>query len=237
MATDTASKPRHRVEETEFADVDTALVDAATAVADETPEQRVARFETTAMEYLNQLYAAAMRMTRNPQDAEDLVQETYLKAFSSFDKYQEGTNLRAWLYRILTNTYINIYRKKQRDPDAVSTDDLVDAQIGEHTGLVEQSAELSALEQLPSDDIKAALEKLSYERRMTIYYADIEGLAYQEIADIMDCPLGTVMSRLHRGRAQLRDLLADYAAERGIIKPKTAKSGSSLVKENDDAAA
>lgn len=191
-------------------------------ISDETPEQRIARFESSAMEYLNQLYVAAMRMTRNPQDAEDLVQETYLKAFASFDKYEPGTNLRAWLYRILTNTYINIYRKKQRDPATVSTDDLADWQIGENTELITQSAELSALEQLPDSDIKDALEKLPYDRRMTVYYADVEGLAYQEIAEIMACPVGTVMSRLHRGRAQLRDLLADYAVKRGIIRQSQA---------------
>lgn len=209
-------------------------VEAVAVLPDsESHNERVARFESSAMEYLNQLYAAALRMTRNPQDAEDLVQETYLKAFSSFAQYKPGTNLRAWLYRILTNTYINIYRKKQRDPDSVSTQDLEDWQIGENSALITQSAELDALEQLPDSAVKDALAKLPEDRRMVVYYADVEGLAYQEIASIMGTPVGTVMSRLHRGRAQLRDLLADYATERGIIrgvKPAAkADAGTSAV--------
>jgi len=181
--------------------------------------ERLLRFEGTAMGYLNQLYAAAMRMTRNQQDAEDLVQETYLKAFANFAQYQPDTNLRAWLFRILTNTYINIYRKKQRDPSSVPADELADSQLAEHESLIAQSAELAALDQLPDSDIKDALAKLPMDRRMVVYYADVEGLPYNEIAEIMETPIGTVTSRLHRGRAQLRELLADYAVERGIISP------------------
>jgi len=179
---------------------------------------QAARFEASAMEYLDQLYAAALRMTRNPQDAEDLVQETYLKAFASFAGFQEGTNLRAWLYRILTNTYISLYRKKKRDPDAILTAELTDAQVYDNVNLVRPSAELEALALLPDSDVKNALAQLSEDRRMVVYYADVEGLSYAEIAEIMDTPVGTVMSRLHRGRSQLRELLADYAAERGLIR-------------------
>ncbi|MDR2703640.1 MAG: sigma-70 family RNA polymerase sigma factor [Cellulomonadaceae bacterium] len=199
----------------------------------ETAAARVARFEASAMEYLNQIYGAALRMTRNPQDAEDLVQETYLKAFSSFGQFQDGTNLRAWLYRILTNTYISIYRKKQRDPNSVSASELSDGQVFENYDLVRPSAELEALNQLPDSDIKNALAQLSQERRMVVYYADVEGLPYQEIAEIMDTPVGTVMSRLHRGRSQLRELLADYAAERGLIRPENSPKAKPLANASE----
>ena len=180
-------------------------------------DERVSRFEETALEYLDALYAAALRMTRNPADAEDLVQETYLKAFAAFDQFQEGTNLRAWLYRILTNAYINLYRKKQREPYLTPAEDLDDWQVHATPDLVTPSAELDVLGRLPDDDINSALEQLPPERRMVVYYADVEGMSYQEIADIMGTPVGTVMSRLHRGRSQLRELLADYARERGLL--------------------
>ncbi|WP_120003386.1 sigma-70 family RNA polymerase sigma factor [Nesterenkonia muleiensis] len=186
---------------------------------EETEAARRTRFERDAMQYVDQLYSAAMRMTRNPQDAEDLVQEAYTKAYSAFHQYKPGTNLKAWLYRILTNTYINIYRKRQRQPQQANTDTVEDwqmAQAAEHTSSGLRSAEAEALDHLPDNDVKQALQQIPEEFRLAVYFSDVEGFAYKEIAEILNIPIGTVMSRLHRGRKLLRGLLSDYARERGF---------------------
>lgn len=190
-------------------------------VTTETDAQRRLRFERDAMQYVDQLYSAALRMTRNLQDAEDLVQEAYTKAYSAFHQYRPGTNLKAWLYRILTNTYINIYRKRQRQPQQANTEQVEDwqmAQAAEHTSTGLRSAEAEALDHLPDSDIKDALQQIPEEFRLAVYFSDVEGFAYKEIAQILDIPIGTVMSRLHRGRKLLRGLLTDYARDRGFRK-------------------
>lgn len=195
-------------------------------VSEETEAARRLRFEQEALQYVDQLYSAAMRMTRNPQDAEDLVQEAYTKAYSAFHQYKPGTNLKAWLYRILTNTYINIYRKKQRQPQQANTEQVEDwqmAQAAEHTSSGLRSAEAEALDHLPDTDVKNALQQIPEEFRLAVYFSDVEGFAYKEIAEILNIPIGTVMSRLHRGRKLLRGLLGDYARDRGFNRGEASK--------------
>ena len=188
-------------------------------------DEKRSLFESQALQYMDQLYAAAMRMTRNPADAADLVQETYVKAYQAFGQFQQGTNLKAWLYRIQTNTFINIYRKNQRNPYQGTIDDLEDWQLGGAESMTQststRSAEAEAIDHLPDNAVKEALQAVPEDFRMAVYFADVEGFSYQEIADIMKTPVGTVMSRLHRGRRMLRDLLADYARDRGIAVPVT----------------
>lgn len=193
----------------------------------EQPQDARTQFEEQALPFMDQLYAAAMRMTRNPADAADLVQETFVKAFASWKTFTQGTNLKAWLYRILTNTYINTYRKKQREPYQGTIDDLEDWQLGgaeSTTATSTRSAEAEAIDHMPASIVKDALQSIPEDFRLAVYLADVEGFAYQEIADIMKTPIGTVMSRLHRGRRMLRELLADYAKERGIQTAAATRS-------------
>ncbi|MCZ6662087.1 MAG: sigma-70 family RNA polymerase sigma factor [Actinobacteria bacterium] len=179
-------------------------------------------FERDAMQYTRQLYSAAMRMTRNPADAEDLVQETYLKAYRAYHTFQAGTNLKAWLYRILTNTYINKYRKESRRPNEVDLGSVEDLYLYRRLGS-EESAEAArttedrVLDGLVESDIKTAVENLPENFRLPVLLADLEGFSYKDIAKILDIPIGTVMSRLHRGRKAMQKALWDYAQSRGLL--------------------
>jgi len=184
------------------------------------PPDLRADFEQQALPFADSLYGAAMRMTKNPEDASDLVQETFIKAFRAYSRFEQGTNLKAWLFRILTNTYITLYRKRQREGYQSALDDMADWQVGEAPSLTQtatRSAEADAIDKMPSVAVRKALSDLSEERRLVVYLADVEGFSYQEIADIMGTPTGTVMSRLHRGRSDLRAALADYAKEIGLL--------------------
>lgn len=178
------------------------------------------RFEREALPLMADLYAAALRLTRNPADAEDLIQETYLRAFRGFSGFRPGTNLRAWLYRILMNTFINSYRKRQREPQTVSDDQveewyLYDRLAREGAGA---SAEAEVLESLPDEDVQAALESLPEQFRVAVLLADVEGFSYREIAEMLGVPIGTVMSRLHRGRRALERALWEAVRERGLVR-------------------
>jgi RNA polymerase sigma-70 factor (ECF subfamily) len=184
----------------------------------EKKSEKLRSFEQQALPLMPQLYGAALRWTRNPSDAEDLVQETFAKAFSAWGKFEQGTNLKAWLFRIMTNTHINLYNKRAKDQAKTALDDLEDWQVGggeSITSISTRSAEAEALDNLPSKVIRDALDEIPEEFRMVVYYAVVEGLPYAEIADVMGTPVGTVMSRLHRGKKLLKNLLSDYAAQEG----------------------
>jgi RNA polymerase sigma-70 factor, ECF subfamily len=181
-----------------------------------------ADFAEQAMPLMDGLYSAALRMTRNPADAEDLVQETYLKAYRAFHTFQQGTNLKAWLYRILTNTYINTYRAKKRRPDETDLDEVEDLYLYRRLGGLEgatagRSAEEELLDQLTDSEVKDALESLPEQFRMAVLLADVEGFAYKEIAEILDIPIGTVMSRLHRGRKAMQKQLYEFGREHNLV--------------------
>jgi RNA polymerase sigma-70 factor, ECF subfamily len=180
-----------------------------------------ATFADQAMDLMPSLYAAALRMTRNPSDAEDLVQETYLRAYRGFGGFQEGTNIKAWLYRILTNTYINTYRAKKRRPDETELDEVEDLYLYRRIGGLEaamagRSAEDELLDRFTDTEVKEAIESLPDNFRLAVLLADVEGFSYKEIADILEIPIGTVMSRLHRGRKALQKRLYEYAVDRNL---------------------
>jgi RNA polymerase sigma-70 factor, ECF subfamily len=185
-------------------------------------EEERARFQRDVLPLLDSLYSGALRMTRNPADAEDLVQETMLRAYRSFDRFEPGTNLKAWLFRIMTNAYINTYRKRQREPQKVSSDELEDfdlyQELKNHDNQFGETPESIVLDSLLDSDIVRAIEDLPEQFRLAVVLSDMEGFSYAEMAEIMDVPMGTVMSRLHRGRKALQRRLWDLARERGIVK-------------------
>ena len=187
-------------------------------------------FTHDAMQHAPQLFSTAMRMTRNRSDAEDLVQETFIKAWRSFTTYQQGTNLRAWLFRIMTNTYINKYNAQQRKPTETELDDVEELFLYKRLGSVDQSqlsqsAEDQMLSLFTDDEVKKALEELPDQFRIPVLMSDVEGFSYKEIAEILEIPLGTVMSRLHRGRKAMQKMLYEYAKERGLINEALLSQG------------
>jgi RNA polymerase sigma-70 factor (ECF subfamily) len=189
-----------------------------------------AKFSELAMEYMPSLYTAALRMTRNPADAEDLVQETYLKAYRAFGSFTEGTNLKAWLYRILTNTYINAYRAKKRRPEESDVDDLENFYLYRRLGGLEgavagRSAEDEVLDHITETEVKEAIEALPEQFRIAVLLGDVEGFSYKEIAEILDVPIGTVMSRLHRGRRALQKRLYEFGRQRGLVPEREGTHG------------
>ena len=193
-----------------------------------------ASFAEDAMPFMDQLYSTALRMTRNPADAEDLVQETFLKGYRAYERFEAGTNLRAWLFRILTNTYINSYRKKQRRPDETELDEVEELFLyrrlaGRDGGDFGRSAEDELFSHFTSDVVKDAIEELPEQYRMAVLLADVEGFAYKEIAEILDVPIGTVMSRIHRGRKKLEKQLYEYAREHGFAADDEPQTGENPV--------
>jgi RNA polymerase sigma-70 factor, ECF subfamily len=196
-----------------------SLVDSVEPAGGDDAELR-ARFERDALPLLPGLYSAALRLTRNPSDAEDVVQETFLRAYRGFAGFEEGTNLKAWMYRILTNTFINSYRKKKRQPTEVLEDELPDWYLYEQLGGegAVDSAETTVLESIPDEDVRAALDSLPEAFRMAVWLVDVEGFSYKETAEILDIPIGTVMSRLHRGRKALEKGLWEKVKERGLVR-------------------
>ena len=198
-----------------------------------------ATFTAQAMEYMPSLYSAALRMTRNPSDAEDLVQETYLRAYRGFDSFEQGTNLKAWLYRILTNTFINRYRAAKRRPDETDLDEVEDFYLYRRLGGLEgarasRSAEDELLDLLTESEVREALESLPEQFRLAVLLADVEGFAYKEIAEILDIPIGTVMSRLHRGRRALQKRLYEFAVNRGLVDARGEEPVGAPTGRTDD---
>ena len=192
--------------------------------ADSAASTRERQFTDQAFQHMGALYSAALRMTRSPADAEDLVQETFLKAFRAWDSYEQGTNVKAWLYRILTNTFINSYRAKKRRPEQTEIEEVEDLYLYRRLGGLEaaaasRSAEDEVMDLFTDADVKAALEALPENFRMPVLLADVEGFSYKEIAEILDIPIGTVMSRLHRGRKGLQKALLDFGMQRGLVAP------------------
>ena len=193
--------------------------------------QRIREFEELALPYQRLLFGVALTKTRNYSDAEDLVQETFVKAFKAWHQFEQGTNLKAWLVKILENTAINLFNKRKKETGSASLDDMEDFQIGNAKSLTassQRSAEIEALDHIPSKNVREALQSLNEEFRMTVYYAVVEGLSYAEIADVMQTELGTVMSRLHRGKAKLFEYLKEFAAEEGYDVTPTKEKKSKL---------